>query len=274
MIFRGMLVLILSVSVANAFYSQSRISASRLRHGISCGQMKMTADNQINDSQRRGMKGYYVRPSRAIEKGGGFFVPGLEDEKLRFFSGSFISILVMFNHISVDAYTPSVIIGEVIAMGMGLFLILQAFLSPEESADIKPDKETLSILYINDKSKNQVNIYEFISREIIKTCQGIGYLLCLTPDEIVLEIGYPTRKSITNISTSVLYSMAESLATTDKISKSISNENIDRVFNDFQDVSVVRGHGDKLWMIASYEPSAVKENLSWIKSLVKLSNFS
>ena len=27
------------------------------------------------------MKGYYVRPSRAIEKGGGFFVPGLEGDR-------------------------------------------------------------------------------------------------------------------------------------------------------------------------------------------------
>lgn len=29
----------------------------------------------------RSMKGYYVRPSRAIEKGGGFFVPGLEGDR-------------------------------------------------------------------------------------------------------------------------------------------------------------------------------------------------
>ena len=29
----------------------------------------------------KSMKGYYVRPSRAIEKGGGFFVPGLEGDR-------------------------------------------------------------------------------------------------------------------------------------------------------------------------------------------------
>ena len=31
----------------------------------------------------KSMKGYYVRPSRAIEKGGGFFVPGLEGDRYR-----------------------------------------------------------------------------------------------------------------------------------------------------------------------------------------------
>ena len=40
----------------------------------------------------RGMKGYYRRPSRAIEKGGGFYVPGLEGEKIRIVSASFTFI--------------------------------------------------------------------------------------------------------------------------------------------------------------------------------------
>ena len=40
----------------------------------------------------RGLKGYYRRPSRAIEKGGGFFVPGLEDEKIRIFSATMLLV--------------------------------------------------------------------------------------------------------------------------------------------------------------------------------------
>ena len=30
-----------------------------------------------------GMKGFYRRPSKAIEQGGGFFIPGLEGERIR-----------------------------------------------------------------------------------------------------------------------------------------------------------------------------------------------
>ena len=40
----------------------------------------------------RGLRGYYRRPSRAIEKGGGFFVPGLEDEKIRVLSASLLLV--------------------------------------------------------------------------------------------------------------------------------------------------------------------------------------
>jgi hypothetical protein len=40
----------------------------------------------------RGLKGYYRRPSRAIEKGGGFFVPGLEGEKIRIVSAAFLIV--------------------------------------------------------------------------------------------------------------------------------------------------------------------------------------
>jgi hypothetical protein len=39
------------------------------------------------------MKGYYVRPSRAIEKGGGFFVPGLEGDRSFNFSRTTVWLL-------------------------------------------------------------------------------------------------------------------------------------------------------------------------------------
>lgn len=45
----------------------------------------------------KGMKGYYVRPSRAIEKGGGFYVPGLEGERIRIISGITFLFLIAIN---------------------------------------------------------------------------------------------------------------------------------------------------------------------------------
>lgn len=37
----------------------------------------------VKSTGERGMKGFYRRPSKAIEQGGGFFVPGLEGERVR-----------------------------------------------------------------------------------------------------------------------------------------------------------------------------------------------
>ena len=45
----------------------------------------MAAETAEEAAKRRGEKrGFYIRPSAALERGGGFFIPGLEGSKLRF----------------------------------------------------------------------------------------------------------------------------------------------------------------------------------------------
>ena len=61
-------------------------------------------------------KGFYIRPSAAIERGGGFFIPGLEGSKLRVALGSGLIALVVVSAALGDATTPaSVRVSEAIA---------------------------------------------------------------------------------------------------------------------------------------------------------------
>lgn len=51
-----------------------------------------------DDSRNRRRNGVYVRPSAAIERGSGFFVPGLEGFKVRILVGCVVILFTIFNH--------------------------------------------------------------------------------------------------------------------------------------------------------------------------------
>eukprot|EP01036_Dinobryon_divergens_P025530 gene25530-34087_t len=68
------------------------------------------------------MKGYYVRPSRAIEKGGGFFVPGLEGDRIRI-----ISALLLLLLCAINAYGAQVTGSLIISVLTGVFATLVLF---------------------------------------------------------------------------------------------------------------------------------------------------
>ena len=74
---------------------------------------------------KRGMKGYYRRPSRAIEKGGGFFVPGLEGEKIRVVSAAVLVLAIASNRAGVQDATIAQITSEVIGLVMAVILFVQ-----------------------------------------------------------------------------------------------------------------------------------------------------
>jgi hypothetical protein len=64
---------------------------TNIAHSYRSVKMEKVLQAVINEKDMEGisgLKGYYRRPSRAIEKGGGFFVPGLENEKIRIFSAT------------------------------------------------------------------------------------------------------------------------------------------------------------------------------------------
>lgn len=74
---------------------------------------------------KRGMKGYYRRPSRAIEKGGGFFVPGLEGEKIRVVSAAVLVLMIASNRAGVQDATVAQVTSEVIGVVMAVILFVQ-----------------------------------------------------------------------------------------------------------------------------------------------------
>lgn len=88
-----------------------------------------------------GRKGFYVRPSKAVELGGGFFVPGLEGPKLRVAIGVLALVLLGLNRVLLAGYQPlpSQLYSESITFTTTLFLLGQALfetfsVGTEESA--------------------------------------------------------------------------------------------------------------------------------------------
>ncbi|KAJ1483982.1 hypothetical protein T484DRAFT_3634569 [Baffinella frigidus] len=45
--------------------------------------LRASSDQQEEAERQGGRKGFYVRPSKALEKGGGFYVPGVDGSRLR-----------------------------------------------------------------------------------------------------------------------------------------------------------------------------------------------
>ena len=77
---------------------------------------------------RRGeRKGFYVRPSAAIEKGGGFFIPGLEGWKLRGLISTVVGVLLLLNRSGGYEPTPSQLVSEGIAATAAILLVFQTF---------------------------------------------------------------------------------------------------------------------------------------------------
>ncbi|KAL7467185.1 hypothetical protein ACHAXS_007439 [Conticribra weissflogii] len=83
--------------------------------------------NQKNPSKAARERGVYTRPSAAIEKGSGFFIPGLEGSRIRFIFGITVLVVDAANHILVGGrpgdFGQSV--AECSAAFYGAFLLLQ-----------------------------------------------------------------------------------------------------------------------------------------------------
>ena len=91
--------------------------------GLSLQAKTITAQKRVELNEKQG-KGIYSRPSAAIEKGSGFFIPGLEGPRVRLVFGLVILALTAANHLLVTQ--TSGILAETIAVGYGILLLLQA----------------------------------------------------------------------------------------------------------------------------------------------------
>ncbi|KAL3941533.1 MAG: hypothetical protein SGBAC_004117 [Bacillariaceae sp.] len=84
------------------------------------------SNTQLYAEEKKNSKGVYVRPSGAIEKGSGFFVPGLEGPKVRVVFGSVLLLLTAVNHITSPTPFESLSFEEIIAVLYSLLVLFQA----------------------------------------------------------------------------------------------------------------------------------------------------
>ena len=83
-------------------------------------------------------KGFYRRPSAAIERGGGFFIPGLEGGKLRFLTSAGLLALTVANHGTATASSagPALTVSEICCVAAVVGLLTPYLVPP-------PKEETL-----------------------------------------------------------------------------------------------------------------------------------
>jgi hypothetical protein len=98
------------------------------------------------------LKGVYVRPSGAIERGSGFFVPGLEGPRVRLLFGIVLLGLTGINHVL--AASSSLSLEESIAILYSLLVLFQAAIEFEKEELIVEGGNTSSTSNTSTSSSN------------------------------------------------------------------------------------------------------------------------
>jgi hypothetical protein len=82
-----------------------------------------------NTKKKNKAKGVYVRPSGAIERGSGFFFPGLEGPRVRVLFGTVVLGLTALNHalaVSAASSSDGLSLEEIVAIGYSFLVLFQA----------------------------------------------------------------------------------------------------------------------------------------------------
>lgn len=122
---------------------------------------------------------FYRNPSKAIEKGGGFYIPGLRGPRLRFFVASVAGSLLTINHLASTATIPSLLNSERIAAVGILAVLVTAFNDSLRSEDdagpkISSDTETMSVTGLVEEA--------IVSEEQLSTSEASTWAMAVCTD--------------------------------------------------------------------------------------------
>ena len=89
-----------------------------------------TNNDKSSTSKSARERGIYSRPSAAIERGSGFFIPGLEGPRIRILFGMTVLLANGANHLFAESEVGDLgqLVAEVLAAGYGVFLLLQGLI--------------------------------------------------------------------------------------------------------------------------------------------------
>ncbi|EKX49473.1 hypothetical protein GUITHDRAFT_136133 [Guillardia theta CCMP2712] len=140
-----------------------------------CLKMKGSAEEEA--TRMGGRKGFYVRPSKALEKGGGFYVPGLEGYKLKLAVSVLAFSLLAINRVLLPGYQPTINqqTSEAVVVFTALFILIQSLLD-KLSDPVKLSHPS------NSKTKNAVS---FASHVVVWSEQGYETLCCYNSQSII-----------------------------------------------------------------------------------------
>ncbi|CAM9652363.1 unnamed protein product [Scytosiphon promiscuus] len=118
--------------------SRAPVPASRVRRRLS-SPLRMTTKKNPQSGVTN-----YRRPSAAIERGGGFFVPGLEGFRLRFVLAAVILGLLSLDGLSRPGMTTSQVVSEVLAGLAGVSLFVQALVDQQLERAVATRREAMA----------------------------------------------------------------------------------------------------------------------------------
>ncbi len=147
----------------------SRGTFSSNKHFVSKNNDDMSKSrNSRAISKGKKASGVYSRPSAAIERGSGFYVPGLEGSRVRSLFGIVVSALCYLNHASAGSQQivvpTSQVLSELITYVFGALLLLQGLVEfgkesfveksggPVESLQELPSSSSLSLTQISSST--------------------------------------------------------------------------------------------------------------------------
>ena len=222
-----------------------------------------------NFKSSRGMKGMYQRPSKAIEQGGGFFIPGLEGERIRIASSLFLLSLYGINHISSTSADTSVTISAVVGLFMVFILFLQG-----SSSSLQPtfilDTEASYLSILQKSGSDAVELIEKSARGMIQTVSGISYVLIASKDEVCLEFG-----PVSNLPNKILLSDIENSQVNEFIIEPIDSFRLKSKLQiqfpvEIKFVAVFKSKSGLNWIIGSKDKLPLSEKMVWIVDLMSL----
>eukprot|EP00316_Scyphosphaera_apsteinii_P004827 CAMPEP_0119337264 /NCGR_PEP_ID=MMETSP1333-20130426/93601_1 /TAXON_ID=418940 /ORGANISM="Scyphosphaera apsteinii, Strain RCC1455" /LENGTH=280 /DNA_ID=CAMNT_0007348271 /DNA_START=17 /DNA_END=859 /DNA_ORIENTATION=+ len=131
--------------------------------------------------------GYYKRPAAAVERGGGFYVPGLEGYKLRLAVSLVLSVGIVINRVlSPGEVAPSQITSELLGATSCILLLAQVV---DERANEREAKEQALRTLAASRLEERKDICPKLSGAFAERASfAAATLLSLTPANLVLLI--------------------------------------------------------------------------------------
>ena len=206
-------------------------------------------------------KGYYVRPSKAVEEGGGFFIPGLEGEKIRLVSGFSLLAFQAYNQVQSTESTPALAVTQIIGTLSALYIFIKGALDWLKVSDRSTDSKEVFLATLQS-TPSDVSLDDTLAGVSVAVPQTVYLLVLNNEGRILLEKGL--LNSVTTTYCGALFqpgSKAWQLLQTaapgtsqvfrkEEFVKliSVSEGNLPA---EAETVILARDAGDRLWMLAS-----------------------
>lgn len=238
-------------------------------------------------------KGVYSRPSAAIERGSGFFIPGLEGPRVRLVFGIVVLVLTVLNHVLLSSNLPTVAFPERVAVIYAVLLLIQAAIefgkeekgyvvtletdtSQQEMESGAASTQTWSTsTQLSDEAKERV---QWAAASYLSLTPATYMMLLNRSDGVVYRLGAHVAPAA-DVSSTEMEGTRAAFATLDKSSggrvslpsthPAVVALQMDEEYT--RCVVLQKIDDDSCWMMTSNQllPAFTKDDLKWLGQLAK-----